>query len=148
MTAESRYPISSFGPEFLETLRKAARERIVLEFPTYRLAVRFQHRIYTLRSQMQKQKHELYPLVSRVRSSLTFGKKAGYADTPVKVTRKNVTIPLDTNCPAKIELYPYDMEFRDIVAKAGIIVRPEASLVPEPISAPSIDEIIRQAKED
>lgn len=125
----TRTPVGSFGAELFQTLIKAARERVELPFPSWSLGLRFQQRIHMLRAAMAREGHDQYLLVSRVRTSLLWGAKAGYAEVPNRRV-KNTTIPADKLTPALLVLQPQDAEFTSIVRSAGIEV---------PLLAPSIE---------
>lgn len=123
-------PLTSFGPELMETLRKAGTGKVELNFETFSLASRFQQRIYQLRNAMRAHDHPDYPLASRVTSSLLWGKKAGFKDDPeTRVNKRNVVHPV-ANAPCKLIFYPRDSEFGDVLAKANIKVEPISTSSP------------------
>lgn len=152
----NRTPVASFGPELYSLLLKASMERIEVPFPTWALGLRCQQRIHMLRAAMKREEHSDYLIVSRVRTSLVWGSKAGLAEVPNKRI-KNTVIPADRQTPAKLILQPQDSEFNAIIRKAGIEVPSLEPIVePEPkrkrISAPlpehpTLDDILNSIKE-
>lgn len=131
-------PLTSFGPELMATLRKAGTEVVEIEFPTYKLACRFQQRIYQLRTSMRFHSHPDYAIATRVGSKLVWGSKAGYHKEPdVRYNAKNVPIPVG-DPPAKLIFYPRDSEFAAILSKAKIDV---PSVDQTPVTAPSVDGV-------
>lgn len=139
----SRTPVASFGNELFSLLIKASRQRVEVEFPTWNLGLRCQQRIHMLRAAMQREGHEKYLIVSKVRTSLLWGSRAGYTDVNNKKVR-NTTTPADKLCPAKLVLQPQDSEFNELIRKAGVEVEPlETTIVSPPIhgitgSSPSL----------
>jgi len=97
----TKYPLESFGPELLELLRRVGRgETLAIPFKTRRLAKTFQRRIWMLKNRLREADHELWPIASRVRTSIRF---AGKADEPETVT-----------------LHPYDSEFKEAISAIGV----------------------------
>lgn len=151
----NRTPVSSFGPELYSLLIKASRERVEVPFPTWKLGLRCQQRIHMLRAAMQREGHPQYIIVSRVRTSLLWGEKAGYPAVPSRKHR-NSLLPFDRSVPAKLVLMPQDSEFNEIIKNAGIeidILPLSADTIADsppaaPAEAiPTLDDILNSIKE-
>jgi hypothetical protein len=57
MTRTKDMPVDSFGPNLQAVLRKGANVEVKINFPTPELALRFRHRIHTLRAAMKRENH-------------------------------------------------------------------------------------------
>lgn len=158
----TRTPVASFGNELFSLLIEASRRRVEVPFPTWSLGVRCQQRIHMLRASMQREEHEKYLIVSKVRTSLLWGLKAGLPEAPSRRI-KNTIIPVDKLTPAKLILQPQDSEFNEIIRKAGIKVEPLQTLTldstpglspgnsgrgPSLPPVPSLDDILNSIKDE
>jgi hypothetical protein len=98
---KTRFPVSSFSSSLQAVLRKGAEEEVRLNFQNENLAIRFMHRINSLRSAMRKEGHKDWEQYYR----------AGvYRD------RKDATVVI---------IAPRDHEFREAIDKAGVQTTPE-----------------------
>jgi hypothetical protein len=122
----SRMPTASFGTNLFALLVKASRERVEVPVPTWALGVRLQQRIHMLRASMRREAHEKYLIVSRVRTSLLWGERAGLAASATRLVN-NTPIPTDKTVPALLVLQPHDAEFDEIIRNAGIDIEPLAT---------------------
>lgn len=89
-------PVSSFGPELLEALRRGSNGRCEYDFESYQVAFKFLSRINALRAAMRREKHPLWEAVLR----------AG-----VRINKKEN--------PCRVIIEPRDAEFRSALAKLG-----------------------------
>jgi hypothetical protein len=113
---QSRYPVSSFGPELMALLIKASRERVEIPCNSMKQMKNLQMRIHMLRGAMSREKHAQYALVTKVHTSCTWD----FDQFPSKKGRGK-QFPIDaTGC--KLLLYPKDSQFAELLAKAGIQV--------------------------
>ena len=123
----SRYPVSSFGPELMALLIKGSREEVKVPCESRQQMRALQQRIHMLRGAMAREKHNLYSVVTRARTS------------------QNWQIDEATGKPCSFALFvrPQDSQFADILNKAG--VKPtdadgelllDSALPPEPSNEP------------
>lgn len=98
----SRYTVSSFGHELLQTLLKGSQERVEIPCPDQRTMKHIQMRLNMLRGAMFREQHPSYRIVTRARTSRTWDK-----------TDKN------KNCILIIQ--PNDIQFVEIFRAAGIV---------------------------
>lgn len=95
--------IESFGPELMQVLLAAGKGEVVtLDFPTRRLAKRFQMRLHMLRQRMREENHHDWKTVMRARTSLKWEKSGGPDD------------------PATLTVMPHDEEFKDVLKNVRI----------------------------
>lgn len=107
----SRSPVSSFGPELMEALIRASRDRVEIPFPDMNTMRHFQMRIHMLRGAMQRERHPSYSLVTRVHTSCQWD----FSKHP-----KGAKYPRDaTDCV--LLMYPKDSQFKDILKNVGIV---------------------------
>jgi hypothetical protein len=140
----TKYPIESFGPEIMAALLRGSRERVDIPLETYRKGAGLQRRIHHLRKLMRDQNHPQANIVSRTRTSLLWGRRAGYEDVEEKINSNGVHYPTDRSCPVILRLAPFDSEFTDALTKAGISL-PE---IGEPPTAPPAQEEVDDYLED
>lgn len=120
----SRYPVSSFGPELMAILVKGSTEEVRLPCPDRKTMRNLQARLHMLRGAMAREKHQMYEVVTRARTSQSW--KIGGDNKPHDWA---------------LVVRPQDSQFADIIKKAGITVEPAdaANLildVPEPVAPP------------
>src|SRR5262245_4394039 len=133
-SSAGRYPVSSFGPELLALLQAGARAPKAIE-GTYADMSNLRVRCSLLRSAMKRELHPLSALVSRCSFTLLFGLKAhDYAvinrlsapqrlkETDVKTYSNYTKRPKDKNVPSILLVAPFDLKFRDTLARAGVKV--------------------------
>lgn len=121
MSKKSRtYPIESFGPQVMSALRDGSQREVIIPFPSYRLAFRFQSRIQLLRKQMRDQNHPLWPVVAKAQTSLRWGEKAGFEKVEEIINSRGTPRPKNSLVPAKLYVFPRDSEFSDALDKAGV----------------------------
>ena len=126
MPTRTRNPIESFGPEILATLLKGSRETVTIP-TTYRRGVTLRQRLYQLRTIMQKQNHELWPIVAKAKVVLEWGTKAGLDPVEDIYNSRKVPRPVDSDVPAILTIRPHDSEFADALLKAGVEASPLSS---------------------
>lgn len=116
---QSRYPVSSFGPELMELLLKGAKEEVRIPCPDARTMQHLQMRIHMLRGAMSRERHPQYELATRARTARTWDKSVGP----------------DANCVLVVR--PNDAQFSDILTKAGIVASQGARDILDDTAAPS-----------
>lgn len=120
----SKYPVSSFGPELMTLLLKGSRETVVLTFDQpddagRKRAKTLQLRIQTLRQRMREEEHEDYPLTTRAKVSVMWGRRAVEFGGPDAWMEDDIG-----KRGALLVIRPHDAEFGDELAKAGVILAP------------------------
>lgn len=137
MTRRSRTPspVSSFGPELLETLLRGAVERVEIPCDSMEQMMFLQLRLQTLRGAMKRESHPQYALVSRARTS----RKWDHEAFPMEGRKAPMHA---TGCVLVIQ--PNDAQFRDILSRAGIKPTENAQDILEnphetPLSPPLIE---------
>lgn len=117
-----RMPVSSFGPELLAALVRGATEEINIPCDTEKQMMHLQLRLQSLRGSMGREKHPQYELVCKARTSRQWDtKEETYTDAPGVVKTRKVKYNF------RLRIAPNDMQFRDILAKAGVKVEPRHS---------------------
>lgn len=122
---KAKFPLSSFGPQLMAILVKGSREKFALHFDDVRQGRALQARLHTLRARMRDENHPQYGVVTRARTSLKWGREAGFMDA--KDERK-----------ATLTIYPHDSQFNAVLEEAGFAVETlkedpiHHALAPEP----------------
>lgn len=118
----TKYPLESFGPELMAALLKGGREKVILPFlgpDGKRRAHNFQRRIHTMRRRMADAHHPNYMVATRARVSIFWGESAYKIDQRQFLELKE---DHNGNRGAVIVIQPHDIEFRDVLTKAGVEV--------------------------
>jgi hypothetical protein len=119
----AKFPLTSFGPELMAVLIKGSRETVVLSFDDVKKARGLQARLHTLRARMRDANHPQYSIVTRARTSLKWGREAGFLSER------------DKN-KATLTIYPHDSQYREVLERAGFT---NEDLVVDPL-----EEILEQ----
>jgi hypothetical protein len=118
---QSRYPVSSFGPELMALLIKGTKEEVRVPCETRKQMRALQARIHQLRGAMGRERHPQYAVVTRARTSQSW--KIGANDQPHDWA---------------LIVRPQDSQFASILKKAGVEVEPgDAELLTEPTKGPA-----------
>lgn len=131
----TKYPLESFGPELMAALLKGGLERIVIPFfgpEGKKKAHNFQRRIHTMRRRMADVQHPNYMVATRARVSLFWGESAYKIDPKQFLDFKE---DYNGHRGAVIVIQPHDMEFRDVLTKAGVEVTGDMAA---PIDLPTL----------
>ncbi len=132
----SRYPVSSFGPELMETLLQGAVKEVRIPCPDQKTMQYLQMRIQMLRGAMAREGHPKYELSTRARTARDWNREKGP----------------DVDCVLIVR--PHDSQFSDILSRAGITSSQAArdildeSAIPETPNDPTIQPRIEPANDE
>lgn len=119
-------PLTSFGPEILQTLIEGSKREILIELP-YKEAVVLRQRIHQLRARMREDKHALTHIVSAAKVTIRWGPEVASSKS-----RRGVSYPTNSNSLVEMVIRPQDSTFRSALEKAGIQVEVPEIPLPKP----------------
>ena len=124
-------PVSSFRPELLDLLLRAADgDTITLACPSYRIGRKLQMRLHQLRKQMQRENHARWRETYRVQTSLDY-KWIRSPQHPLK------------DAPSTLTLRLRDTEFHTIIEGAAIAPpKLESDPLAEFVVEPENDDVL------
>lgn len=130
------FSVESFGPQVMQLLLHGAKGLSEFDLP-WNQAIRLRQRIYQLREAMRREKHELYPLVSKVKLNIPEHPDPRKPPPSGKLT--------SVHCI----LGPGDHEYEGLISELGITpTQNEAVEVSSDLSGTDLDSILNQGRKE
>jgi len=131
-------PLTTFGPEILQTLIEGSRREIIIEL-SYKDAVVLRQRMHQLRARMREDKHQLANIVSGAKVTIRWG-----PEVATSKSRKNISFPTSSESLVELVIRPQDSTFRKALEKAGIKIGPSAPPTEPALAGETPDAVVEE----